>query len=309
MARRLRQLQDLPLLGPPVKWFVAPTIAIALITALPAIAYGDGGSPTPPIVVTTDNHQGEVTTDVSSSGSSPSSDAVTYQSASASDHCMWMRVYVYERLPLPPAPGGTKGAWWQAWCNQAGWSGMPVFVPTGTATAGALVSSPGVVAQQAEGLLRLPSPAVHLNPEREALVGLPEWFWLDSTQWRSLSQRTQAGPVWARVTAAPTSTTWDPGDGSPVVTCSGPGTPYDRSKPATSQSSDCTYTYTHSSAGQPQTGPAANDRFFTVTVTTTWSVSWVGSGGAAGTLPVISRSRTFPLRVAERQAVVTGGSG
>jgi hypothetical protein len=46
-----------------------------------------------------------------------------------------------------------------------------------------------------------------------------------------------------------------------------------------------------------------------VTVTTTWSVSWVGSGGAAGTLPVISRSRTFPLRVAERQAVVTGGSG
>ena len=41
-----------------------------------------------------------------------------------------------------------------------------------------------------------------------------------------LQQRTQAGPVWAVVTAEPTSTTWDPGDGSVPFTCAGPGTAY-----------------------------------------------------------------------------------
>ena len=37
---------------------------------------------------------------------------------------------------------------------------------------------------------------------------------------------------------------------------------------------DCSHTYRRSSAEQSQTGPSVNDRFFTVTVTTAWRVSW-----------------------------------
>ena len=46
-----------------------------------------------------------------------------------------------------------------------------------------------------------------------------------------------------------------------------------------------------------------------VTVTTTWQISWTGSGGSGGTLPAMTRSGTFDLAVAQRQTVVTGGSG
>jgi hypothetical protein len=52
-----------------------------------------------------------------------------------------------------------------------------------------------------------------------------------------------------------------------------------------------------------------NDRFFTVTVTTTWRVTWVGAGGSGGALAPLSTSTTFPLAVAQRQTVSTSGSG
>ena len=135
------------------------------------------------------------------------------------------------------------------------------------------------------------------------------WWWIPPKQWVALTQRTRAGPVWARVTATPTSTIWDPGDGSTPLTCDGPGTPYDKSRPASEQSTACSHTYTQSSAGQPQTGPNANDRFFIVRVTVTWRVTWVGAGGTGGALPPITRSATFPLRVDDRETVVTDGSG
>jgi hypothetical protein len=138
---------------------------------------------------------------------------------------------------------------------------------------------------------------------------MPTWWWVEPGSWRVLRQRTTAGPVWAEVTATPVSSTWDPGDGSQPLVCAGPGTSYDRSRPESEQSTDCAYTYRRSSAGQPQTGPEENDRFFTVTVTTTWQVTWTGSGGNGGTLPPLTRTRSFPLAVAQRQTVVTGGSG
>jgi hypothetical protein len=111
------------------------------------------------------------------------------------------------------------------------------------------------------------------------------------------------------VTARPMSVSWDPGDGSQPVVCAGPGTPYDTSESADAQRTDCSYTYARSSASQLQSGPNENDRFFSVTVTTSWSVTWVGASGTGGTLPVMTRSSTFPLAVAEREALVTGGSG
>jgi hypothetical protein len=93
------------------------------------------------------------------------------------------------------------------------------------------------------------------------------------------------------------------------VVCDGPGTPYDTSRPATGQSTNCSFTYRHSSAEQPQTGPSQNDRFFTVTVTTTWQVTWTGFGGSGGTLPVLTTASSFPLPVTQRETVVTDSSG
>lgn len=271
-------------------------------------------SPAPgPVQVEGDNQGGYVTTTVTAPGQQsghPDGPGSVETSDESSVSCTWTENsgHLEDEYTEWLGWGEPGGHWYDVKCSD-GSLYLSVYVPPAANNVPPPVVLAGSLARRAVNELHLPLPDVHVNPLGEALVGLPEWFWVDPSAWKSLSQRTQAGPVWARVTATPTSTTWDPGDGSPVVSCAGPGTPYDRTRSAASQSSDCTYTYSHSSADQPQSGSAANDRFFTVTVTTTWSVSWVGSGGTSGTLPVISRSRSFPLRVAERQAVVTGGSG
>ena len=288
-------------------------VAGTLVTAPPARADGNGQGNNGPVTVGGDYHSGTVTTVVTAPGSSPTSEPSNVGPSQASTDgvtCTWTEnsAHLEEIYVNWLGWGDTGGHWYDVKCSD-GNVYLSLYVPPAANNVPPPVVLAGSLARRAVNELQLPLPDVHVNPVGEALVGLPEWFWVDASQWRGLSQRTQAGPVWARVTATPTSTSWDPGDGSPVVTCSGPGTPYDKSEPASAQSSDCTYTYTRSSASQPQTGPGANDRYFTVTVTTTWSVTWVGAGGMSGTLPVISRSRSFPLRVAERQSVVTGGSG
>ena len=284
----------------------ALVVAIASsVTLLPSTAQaGDGG----PAQVK-GNNDGVVSTTVEDPGQSGASSTDTTTVSDVHSSCVWMQVFTFEQLPLPPKVARQSGGWWQQYCNGNGWAGMPVFVPDGSTPAAVLQTSPATLAQRAVNQLRLPAPTAGLNPTPRALVNLAEWFWVPRSDWTTLTQRTQAGAVWAAVVARPTSTTWDPGDGSAPFTCAGAGTPYVKDEPASAQHSDCTYTYRRSSANEPQSGPDPNDRFFTATVTTTWSVSWTGAGGTGGALPQMTRTSTFRLAVAERDAVVTGGSG
>ncbi len=175
----------------------------------------------------------------------------------------------------------------------------PDLPATPSASAGPPTVSPAQLAAEAWRRLPIPAPEVATAPPRgsNGLVGLAEWFWV--TNWSTRSARVQAGGTWAQVTARPTGLTIDPGSGQRSITCDGPGMPYDRRRPAGSQRSDCSYTYVRSSAGLPNAA-------YTVTVTVTWGGTWAGSGGTGGTLPALSRSTSFPLRVAEGQTV-TGG--
>ena len=104
------------------------------------------------------------------------------------------------------------------------------------------------------------------------------------------------------VTAVPQKLIFAPGAGMPTVSCPGPGTAYDPSRPASAQHSACTYTYPAPSALQS----GGVDQ---VTVAITWAAQWQGSGGTGGTLPALTRSVSFPLRVTEGQSLVTGTSG
>lgn len=205
-------------------------------------------------------------------------------------------------------PAQSGGAWYDVRCSDGGVY-LAVYVPPASDNVPPAVRLAGTLARTVANRLQLPAPQVGQSPAGRTLVGLATWWWIEPGSWRALTQRTAAGPVWAEVTATPVSSTWDPGDGSDPLVCAGPGTAYDRSRPDSEQSTDCSYTYRRSSAEQPQTGPDPNDRFFTVTVTTTWQVSWRGSGGAGGVLPPMRRTSTFPLAVAQRQTVVTSGSG
>lgn len=156
--------------------------------------------------------------------------------------------------------------------------------------------SPAELAVTQWGRLPIPAPVVRTAPPRGAdgLVGLPHWFWV--ADWRPLTGRAEAGGVWIEVTARPQSLTIEPGGGQRPVRCSGPGTAYDRSRPAVSQRTDCSYAFTRSSFGRP--GGA-----YRVRATVVWGGTWVGSGGTGGVLPPVSRSVSFPVRVAEAQSL------
>ena len=173
--------------------------------------------------------------------------------------------------------------------------GAPLCVIPPSPTPGRRVS-PAQLAASTWERLPIPAPAVRTAPPRGAqgLVSLPHWFWV--TNGRPLSDRAEAGGVWVEVTARPQSLTIDPGNGQRAFRCRGTGTVYDPSRPAASQRTTCSHAYTQSSAGQPAGA-------YRVRVTVVWGGTWTGSGGTGGTLPLLSRSANFPLRIAEAQGL------
>jgi len=202
-------------------------------------------------------------------------------------------------LALPPAPTG------HAW-DMVGCGGPQPFVGTILVTTGgpaAPVVTPEQLAQIAIGDLIIPGldPGTAPPAGKDGLVGLPEWFWVPSADWHPVQTLPlRAGPVWAIATATPESIVISPGPGLASVSCPDAGTAYNPALPLSSQHTDCSYTYTQPSAGQPGNAYAA-------AVTVLWDISWFGSGDTGSTV-VIDRPVTTPLTVpvAAGEAVVTG---
>lgn len=196
-----------------------------------------------------------------------------------------------------------QGQWYSKICDDG--TVEMVWVPNGSPAPGrGQVVTAAQLAQRAYNRLQLPMPEVGFNPRRSSsagaatLVTIPTWFWVED--WSGASQRTRAGVVWAEVTAEPVSTEWYPGDGSGPVLCAGAGVAW---RPGMDESgSSCKYTYPRSSANRP-------GNRYVGRVVVTWRVTWTGSGGAGGTLPLMSREREFPIAVMERQTVVVTGQG
>lgn len=175
------------------------------------------------------------------------------------------------------------------------------------ATAGCpTFTSPASEAQSALKKLVFPLPSGHRSPlETSLLHGTPytwtslwTYVWTDRSTWKTLTATaaTPDGSVWATVTAKPVSLTFDPGDGSAPVVCNGPGRPWVESDGFNPPSAGaCGYMYTKVSRA-PQTA----------TETLTWQVTWVGSGGSAGTItPPMSTKTSGQLNVLQIETVVT----
>jgi hypothetical protein len=151
------------------------------------------------------------------------------------------------------------------------------------------------LARQAYRELPLLYPDPHTSPpfNTPQLVGLPTWLWIDEAQWQPQSATAAVLGLSATATARPTKVIWDLGDGT-TVTCDGPGTPYDTSRPPEGQRTDCSHVYQQSGA-------------YDVTATIVWEVSWSSSTGNGGVLAPLQRGTGFPLAVEQRQAVITHG--
>ncbi len=150
--------------------------------------------------------------------------------------------------------------------------------------------------EEAIDRLQLPTPTIDFNPPTDQVVHVESWLWIDDAIWREHTKSVSAGGVTVTASAQPTRVIWDMGNGD-VVVCNDSGTPYDTSRPAAEQSTTCSYTYEHTSAGQP-------GDVYQVTATVEWQVSWTVTGApGGGALPTLSTSSATSVRVAEMQAL------
>jgi hypothetical protein len=159
---------------------------------------------------------------------------------------------------------------------------------------GVNVITAGTLAQQALKELPLIYPRPRTAPPTTAtqVAGIRTWTWVDPGDWHSISATAAIPGLAATVTATPTRTIWDMGDGT-TVTCNGPGTVYDPTEPDAAQHSDCSHVYQNSGT-------------YNVVATIVWSVTWTATTGAGGNLGLFQRSTGFTINVEQRQAVITG---
>ena len=196
-----------------------------------------------------------------------------------------------------PPPKGFSWAFMQCFGGRVGSGALAVLVSTAT---GRPAVTPQQLLQQALQELQVPTLRAQTAPPRgrDALVGLPEWFWVARAQWHPVSVTVSAGPVWATATATPTGLSFQPGAGLGLVTCPGPGTTYNPARSAARQRTDCSFTYRQPSIGQPGNAYQAS-------ITVTWNVSWTGSGGTGGELNNgLQIPFNFPVPVAQGEALV-----
>ncbi len=208
----------------------------------------------------------------------------------------------------PPAGAPQPGAWYVNLCAQGSVQGMATGVEwfaTGQVP-GTPPPDPALVGAEAASELHLASPSLVLSPSNSGYVNLAEWFWIDPSIWHPLTTTAQAcnagGCTAASATATPTYVTWSTGDGT-TLTCNGPGTAYYTALPADAQSTDCSHTYTQTSAGQPSPDGNPNDAAFPIIATVTWSVAWAGPDGSAGALPGLTTEGRSVLKVAQIESV------
>jgi hypothetical protein len=213
-----------------------------------------------------------------------------------------------------PPGGPTPGAWYSVTCidpstgaqtTQTEW--IPDQVSTGSPSV-----DPYSLALQAERSMVLPRPQIGANPSGTSVVNLATWLWIDPGLWHVYHVTASAGPVSATASAVPTAVTWSMGDGD-SITCAGPGVPYEPAPPTDNRTTDCSYRYAVSSAGQPSPDGNPDEGAFLVRATVSWSVSWSAQGAAGGgSLPPLSTSSTALLRVEQVEsldtALITRGS-
>lgn len=169
-----------------------------------------------------------------------------------------------------------------------------VFVPAGQEPPAPEID-PSVLAAAAWQSVTVPPPATDHNPRLTGsgatVVGVDTWVWATTATPRTLTVTATAATTTVTLTATSTGLSLQAPDS--LVSCTGFGTPWTPDATTT----DCSLTFTRSSAHLGGTTP--------LTVSTTYQATWTTTTGRTGTLPPHTTTTTTPLTVAEAQALGT----
>lgn len=274
-------------------FLIAPLVGLALfLAATPATA--EGRPPEDDAYIDQDDNP---TVEVGDSDDGETGDD---GSTGTGDPCVWQVVIADDFASHVYDTDGTiqyseTGRWLQKVCPGVGAVQVDgrFLIPEGG------VVDVEALALQARASIGISGPVIRTSPEagNRLYVRVPTWLWVDGGWWHGYSATASAGRVTATVSAQPVAASWTFGDGG-SVTCSGPGVPWRAGLPE--DATDCSHTFTTSSAGQPE-------GTFALSTTVTLEVSWTSNIGSGGTLESISRTASQAVEVGEIQAIGTGG--
>lgn len=237
----------------------------------------------------------------------PTHDPCSYRSLSAHGLLAWHMAYSYQGddEPPPPPPDRYYGddpdtRWALAHCPANRGRDVLAWWPVGGRPPASLIDA---LRQRARDAVPFPVLAQQGAPsgERDApmITQLPTWLWVDAASWHPVSaQASIPGIVSVTAIGTPHRLTWDPGTGDAPLRCAGPGVPYDFGLAEAAQSTDCAYTFRHSSDVAPGKGP------YQLTMGVEWAVEWDCSPGCGGgSMAPVTVTTSRPVWVAELQAI------
>lgn len=334
VLRAARRVRPRAALTAPLAAALVLVLAAALMAGLAGVARADGGGyPNCPPGSTPDPTLQSCIITVASSSAPAAPSASGGSGGGPAPTCSWVAPRGQAQVPVPctnaqygswnqtlmcyfelasPQPAAGDPAWeghqpgdgaiWQAACPISDAGGVLGFETVNMWFAAPPVGpDPAALAAQAAAQMTMRAPAITIAPPGgRALVGAPVWLWdaKSAETWGPQTVTVTAGGLSVSATSQVTDLSWDLGDGS-VLNCPDGGTPYQAADGALA-SPDCGHIYAASSADQP-------GGTYTVTGTSTWTLTWSASDGQAGTL-TFHLSDTITLAVLEGQAVSAGGT-
>jgi len=152
----------------------------------------------------------------------------------------------------------------------------------------------------AQAIARIPAPTPDVNPAADvgSYVNLGLWLAVTPPEPITVTATAVAGSESFSVTATVEldTTTFDPGDGSPLIACNGHGTPIDLDSADYDSfgQGPCGHTYLQSSP---------NDAPYRLAISSTHLVMWTASDGRSGSTNPVTRTTVMDYDVDELQTV------
>ncbi|MDQ7805585.1 hypothetical protein Q5425_17715 [Amycolatopsis sp. A133] len=275
-------------------------LAVGLVAALPAVAYGQAGPGGCQSAGTRGMCWVEAT-DPGRSGSASSPQQGSGPAQQAGGHASGRPQSACVDQPWTPPPAGdplwgghspSEGSLRLLICQGGGaLQGWPrvVFAPNGQPVVVPQVS-PAELAEQAISAMGLSAPDIRLAPPADsahgATIGFPVWMWTARREATvgPITRTASAGSITVTATATLAKIDWSMGDGA-TTSCAGPGTEF-TDELAGQQSPTCGYVYRGLVAG----GVAA------INATSRWEIRWSGGGQSAFRTMGLTSSARLPVR-------------
>lgn len=205
--------------------------------------------------------------------------------------------YILELLGLDPAG---EYSLWSVSCQAPGVPLLPTYpLVMFIVWEEAAPVDPVALRDAAAARINPPAPSLATSPPFDqfpAIVQMPTWLWINDP-WVTAVESESQGGVSVIVAARPDRVTWTFDDGGSVV-CFGPGVAWQSG--LEEDGTDCSYTFTHTSAGLPESR-------FDATATVTWVFSWTLDGVDQGDFGSFDATSGFSIEVGEIQVIEVNG--